>query len=228
MVRKGRGPAHVGEKRSMRFWSSTVDEWVAAGCGSQRGGSAISGVHHGAGAACPTNEAGLNTNKRVEAAIGASAPKGIGDRPDVHSKLQQLETDYHRENNAVYAWQAWAVARHHRVKPPDWVEDYFALAADRLMQILNDVANEKRVGRQAEQVSKALGFDPAQGHRFKNAAMLERDRDIYHSVEKIRAAGIKFDAARYEVAKNMNLSYPTIERGHKRIAKMIGEDRDKG
>ena len=153
---------------------------------------------------------------------GTDAPEAIKNRSEVRTKLRQLETDYNREDSAVYVWEALDLAERNGINRPGWVEDYLVRAAARLMQILNDVAAGKGIGRQADEVGRALGFGPGGGCRFKHAARLERDRTIYHSVEKKLGAGIKLDAARFEVAKDMNLSYATNERSHKRISEHDG------
>ena len=223
MVRQGQGPAHVGKGRLMRFRTSAVDEWIAAGGGSQAEMSAVARVPlEGRGAASPTDETGLSDDEGAESATKTDAPEAIKNRSEVRTKLRQLETDYNREDSAVYVWEALDLAERNGINRPGWVEDYLVRAAARLMQILNDVAAGKGIGRQADEVGRALGFGPGGGCRFKKAARLERDRIIYHSVEKKVGAGIKLDAARFEVAKDMDLSSATIERSHKRIAERDG------
>jgi hypothetical protein len=139
--------------------------------------------------------------------------------------LHELEADFSREGNPVYSWEAVAIARRYGIAPPDWAQDFLADAADRIMEICDEVASGTSVNRESERVGRALGFGldgPGQGGWFKHATMLKRDRTIYSAVGDELEAGSKLDFAYDEVARALCVSRSTIVRAWLRIKKLNG------
>jgi hypothetical protein len=144
------------------------------------------------------------------------------------SALSELQAYYKRDGNPVFVWQAVNAARGYSVEWPDWVYDYLLDAADRIMEIKQEVAERQPARREAERVGKALGFGvegPGQGGRFKQASMLDRDRDIYFRVHEWMEAERKRYPKRepnlsgaYDAVKDqLGLDRSTIQRGYARI-----------
>lgn len=145
------------------------------------------------------------------------------------SVMRELEADFGRDGNPVHAWEALTVARRYGIDPPVWVDDFLTDAADRILEIREEVAGGRPVKREAERVGKALGFGndgPGQGGWFKHATMLERDRTIYFEVNDKLRTGIKLDFAYDEVAKASSMSRSTIVRAFLRITKLSDEAGD--
>jgi hypothetical protein len=143
--------------------------------------------------------------------------------------LHELEADFSREGNPLYAWEAVAIARRYGIASPDWAQDFLADAADRIMEIRDEVASGTSVKRESERVGRALGFGlegPGRGGWFKHATMLERDRTIYLAVSDELEAGTKLDFAYDEMAKALDVSRSTIVRAWLRIKKLNGETAD--
>jgi hypothetical protein len=139
--------------------------------------------------------------------------------------LHELKADFSREGNPVYAWEAVAIARRYGIAPPEWAQDFLADAADRIIEIRDEVASGTSVQRESERVGRALGFGldgPGRGGWFKHATMLERDRTIYLAVGDELEAGTKLDFAYDEVAKALGVSRSTIVRAWLRIKKLNG------
>jgi hypothetical protein len=153
------------------------------------------------------------------------------------SALRELEADFGRDGNPVHAWEALAVARRYGIDPPDWVEDFLTDAADRILEIRDEVADGRPVNRESERVGKALGFGkdgPGQGGWFKHSTMLERDRTIYFKVidwleeEQARHPDRrpKRTSAYREVATAIDLDSSTVQRAYVRITKLNSESKD--
>jgi hypothetical protein len=139
------------------------------------------------------------------------------------SVLRELEADFGRDSNPVHAWEALAVARRYGIDPPHWVKHFLFDAADRILEIRDEVAGGRPVNRESERVGKALGFGkdgPGQGGWFKHATMLERDRTIYFEISDKLVTGMKLDFAYDEVAKASSVSRSTIVRAYLRIMKL--------
>jgi len=145
------------------------------------------------------------------------------------SAVRELEADFSRDGNPIHAWEALAVARRYGIDPPDWVEDFLTDAADRILEIRDEVAGGQPVERESERVGKALGFGkdgPGRGGWFKHATMLERDRTIYFEVGDRVQDGVKLDFAYDDVARALNVSRSTIVRAYLRITKLNDEAGD--
>ena len=137
--------------------------------------------------------------------------------------LWELEADFRRDGNPVNPWEALAVACRYGIDPPDWVQDFFADAANGFIEILNEVANGKAVKRELERVGQALGFgtdSPGRRGWFKHATMLKRDRTIFFEVGNKLEAGIKLDFAYDQVAKELDVSRSTVVRAYLRVKKL--------
>jgi hypothetical protein len=158
--------------------------------------------------------------------MSAKSPESGLESPkiDIDLKLQKLQQDYDLDHNPLHVWEALRICTH-GVLPP-WVQAYLAHTADQFRFMREKIASGETMGRFAEQVSKALGFNNACGHQFKDFVMLQRNRCIYRKLEELVSSGIKLDAARFKVAQDMKLSYPTIERVHKLVAKLLAGTRD--
>jgi hypothetical protein len=175
-----------------------------------------------------------NVNLRDDIALPATLPAGFdGDGPipvernQAESELlRQLEIDFGRYGNPVYAYEAFAIALRSGMDMPDWVQRHMLQVAECILGIRDAIAGGRPSKREAERVGKVLGFGkdgPGQGGWFKQAAMLQRDRTIFVEVEKRLEAGMKLDFAYDEVAKMLGVSRSTIVRSYQRIAKMVRE-----
>jgi hypothetical protein len=140
-------------------------------------------------------------------------------------ELRELEAHFARDRNPVHVWEALKFTHRHGIKRPDWVENYLADAADRILKIRDESAGCKPVGREAERVGKALGFvhGPGETGCFELATNLKRDRVAYATVVRKLEARIKSEFAYEEVATLMNTSSSTVGRAYRRFAKWRGE-----
>lgn len=155
------------------------------------------------------------------------------------SAQRELEADFGRDGNPVHAWGALAVARRYGIDLPEWVKDYLADVADRILEIRTEVADGKPLRREAERVGKVLGFGkdrPGGGGRFKRSTILERDRTVYFEVidwleeEKARHPDqrAKLTSAYREVAMAIGVDSSTVQRAYARITKLNSESKDQG
>ena len=118
------------------------------------------------------------------------------------------------------------IARRYEIDRLDWVEDYLARAADRILKILGDAAGGKPVGREAERVGQALGFGmagPGTSGWFKHATILQRDRAIFLRVTSKVEAGAKLDFAYDEVKEEFQISRSATQRAYKRVTELHDE-----
>lgn len=94
--------------------------------------------------------------------------------------LQNLEVDFNRERNPVFAWSAIGLCRELRLNPPDWVMIYLSEAA-RVMSNTAEVPSEQT---EAEKVGRALGFGRGQGKTssFERAYIVGSNRVLYKKV----------------------------------------------
>ncbi len=142
------------------------------------------------------------------------------------SALVELEFDFERDGNPVFAWEAVAVTQRYRITLPDWVKGYLTASAGRILDIRDEVAGGKAVNKEAVRVGKALGFGVGgvgNGGWFKHATMLQRDRAIYLEIRRKLDAGSKLDFAYDDVAKMQKISRSTIVRTFLRVAKLNDE-----
>jgi hypothetical protein len=146
-------------------------------------------------------------------------------------ELCDLEDHFARDRNPVHVWEAFKFARRYGIKRPDWVENYLADVADLILEIRDEVAGGKPVGREADRVGKALGFvhNPGKTGWFELAANLKRDRAAYVEVRRRVAAMTKPEFAYVEVAKLMNISASTAGRSYRLFTKLRNElDKSEG
>jgi hypothetical protein len=148
--------------------------------------------------------------------------------------LDELEADFSRDENPVFAWEAFAIARNNGLEVPEWVMEHLEDVADRLMAIRQEVADGKAVKKETDRVGKALGFGKKSAGRvgfFEHSTKLERDREIYFKVtdwlneEKKRWPDRlpKRTSAYEEVAASMGLDRSTVQRSYSRVGKLRGE-----
>jgi hypothetical protein len=150
-----------------------------------------------------------------------------------HAALAQLEADFSRTKNPVFAWEALAVARRYGVEVPDWVWDVVESAAAGITELREEVENGTPLGKEAEVVGRALGFGKkGRGGTgwFAEATQLSRDREVYFAVtdwleaERIRQPSrkLKLTSAYSEVAKQLNSNPSTVGQAYRRVKQFIG------
>jgi len=168
------------------------------------------------------------------------------------ASLLELDEEYRRTRNPVYAWEALAVAHRYLIDLPAWVEEYLAEAGDRILAIRDEIKADEdkvkidepvgkvskdhksagkdvRTAGEAERVGKALGFGasgPGQTGWFKSASLLERGRYIYFYVCCELKKGTKLYLAYEEVARMFDVSTTTVVNAYQRIKALIAKSAD--
>lgn len=147
------------------------------------------------------------------------------------SALLDLEADYERGKNPVHAWEAVALADSCGLPVPAWALDYLAQAACQIISLREDVIEAKSrgrnrpLGRETEQVAKALGFGVGRGRGgwIETAAVLEVDRDIYQRVLEATGRGTPLTLAYEDVAAVMGVSRSKVQSAWTRVRKLRGD-----
>lgn len=134
--------------------------------------------------------------------------------------LSKLESDFERDHNPVFAWEAIAMAKNSGIDIPNWVANYLADAANEIVSIHEEVAGGSPASKEADRVGRVLGFG-AEGKgatgQFKRAAMLEFDRNVFSKVNDLIGKGEKLDFAYDDVAKELNVSRSAVVQSYQRI-----------
>jgi len=159
----------------------------------------------------------------VAAGFDAYAPANVATvRPYVDSLLREVEAEFERTQNPVFAWQGVQLAARYSIDWPSWLQAYLGQAADQIIDLSEQFADDKLTKKdtEAECVGKALGFGAAgrgKPGQFKLASMLELDRLAYFEVEKRLAKGEKLYLAREAVGKQFKTSPSAIARSCERM-----------
>jgi hypothetical protein len=147
-------------------------------------------------------------------------------RSYVKQVLRQVESDFRKEGNPVFAFEAITLAKRYDLPWPEWVHEFFGEAAAKIMELRSGVSGRKSQSSEAESVGRAFGFG-ADGKggtgKFKAASMMAFDRTVHRQITAKLEKGDKLDIAYDSVKSSLGVSRSKVVTSYQRTKKLTEE-----